>query len=129
MELNAAVLEQAPDAIIVTDASGAILIWNRRATEIFGFSMEEVANGGLDLIIPKNLRVAHWRGFRSAMDAGKVKSPGKAALTRATHKNGSKLYVELSFAVLSDTSNTATGSIAIARDVTASRLAAAGREK
>ena len=113
-----AVLDQAPDAIIVTDAEGAIRIWSKRAEEIFGFSLREAVAGGLDLIIPVHLREAHAKGFRSAMAAGKVKSPGRAARTRAMHSTGRKLYVEMSFAVLSDDSGKAVGAIAIARDVT-----------
>ena len=91
LELNAAVVEQAPDALIATDAAGAVSIWNERATEIFGFSMEEILDGGLDLIIPADLRAAHWRGFSCDMAAGKVKSEGRTVLTRAMHRNGHKL--------------------------------------
>ena len=118
MDFMAGVVEQAPDAIIVIDASGTVRIWNKRAEEIYGFSPQEAVQGGLDLIIPPHLREAHARGFHSAMAAGKVKSPGRAARTRATHKSGAKLYVEMSFSVLSDDSGKAVGAIAIARDVT-----------
>jgi PAS domain S-box-containing protein len=62
------------------------------------------------------------------MAAGKVKSHGRAALTRAMHKSGRKLYVELSFAVLSDSSGHALGAIAIARDVTEQRRAGTARD-
>lgn len=127
IELNSAVVEQAPDAVIATDGAGAVSIWNRRATEIFGFSLEEAVEGGLDLIIPAHLRTTHWRGFSSAMASGKVKSQGRIVLTRAMHKSGHKLYVELSFSVLSDTLGKAYGAIAIARDVTEQHLAPAAR--
>jgi PAS domain S-box-containing protein len=80
--------------------------------------MREAVEGGLDLIIPPHLREAHSKGFRGAMAAGKVKSPGRAARTRAMHSSGTKLYVEMSFAVLSDDTGKAVGAIAIARDVT-----------
>ncbi len=122
-----AAVEQAPDAVIATDTAGTVTIWNRRATEIFGFSMEEIVEGGLDRVIPADLRASHWRGFTSAMTAGNVKSKGRAVLTRAMHKNGHKLYVELSFAVLKDVPGNALGAIAIARDVTEKHLAAAAR--
>ena len=57
------------------------------------------------------------------MTAGKVKSTGRAVLTRAMHKDGRKLYVELSFALLRDVRGDALGAIAIARDVTEQHLA------
>lgn len=129
LELMRTMVEQAPDAIILTDNAGAIRIWNKRAVEIFGFSMREALDGGLDLIIPEDLRPAHSRGFREAIAAGKVRSQGRAVLTRARHKNGSKLYVELSFAVLTEGSGKAAGAVAIARDVTQRHLADAARRK
>ncbi len=124
-----AVIEQAPDAIIMTDNAGAVRIWNRRAVEIFGFSMKEAIEGGLDLIIPEDLEPAHDRGFRAAIAAGKTKSEGRAILTRAKHKNGSKLYIEMSFAIVTDAPGRVSGALAIARDVTQRRLAELARRK
>jgi PAS domain S-box-containing protein len=118
VELIRSVVEQAPDAIIVTDIEGAIRIWNKRAVEMFGYSMEEAVAGSVDLIIPEHLRPAHWRGFREAIAAGKAKSTGRSVLSRAVHKNGSKLYVELSFAILTGVLEKTLGAVAIARDVT-----------
>jgi PAS domain S-box-containing protein len=124
------VVEQAPDAIIVTDHAGAIRIWNTRAAEMFGYSMHEAIAGGLDLIIPEHLRAAHWRGFREATAAGKVRSHGRSVVSRAVHKDGSKLYVELSFAILADDLGGTLGAIAIARDITERhRASVAGRER
>jgi len=117
-----AVVEQAPDAMILTDPTGAVRIWNQRAVAIFGYSMREAVDGGLDLIIPAELRAAHGRGFGEAMAAGKCKTRGRAVLTRAMHKDGHKVYVELSFAVITEGSGRIIGALAIARDVTQRRL-------
>jgi PAS domain S-box-containing protein len=122
-----AVVEQAPDAVIFTDSAGAVRIWNRRAVEMFGFSTDEAMRGGLDLIIPENLKPAHDRGFQQAVAAGKTRSAGRAILTRAKHKDGSKLYVEMSFAIITDASGGVSGALAIARDVTERRLAELAR--
>jgi PAS domain S-box-containing protein len=129
LDLMHAVIEQAPDAIIMIDNAGAVQIWNRRAVEIFGFSMEEAREGGLDLIIPENLKAAHDRGFGAAIAAGKTRSQGRAILTRAKHRNGTKLYVEMSFAIVTDASGRISGALAIARDVTERRLAELARRK
>lgn len=128
-ELIRAVVEQAPDAIIVTNNAGDIRIWNNRAVEIFGFSAGEALDGGLDLIIPEHLRPAHWRGFHAAVAAGKAKSKGHSVLSRAVHKSGKKLYVELSFAMLVDKCGKTVGALAIARDVTERHLAGAPHRK
>jgi hypothetical protein len=45
------------------------------------------------------------------------------------HKSGKKLYVELSFAILVDKGGKALGALAIARDVTETRLTGAAQQK
>ncbi len=129
LELICCVVEQAPDAIIVTDNTGAIRIWNTRAVEMFGYSMEEAVAGSLDLIIPEHLRPAHWRGFHQAIAAGQAKSKGHAVVSRAMHKNGDRLYIELSFAILTDALEHTVGAVAIARDVTERHLASVARKQ
>ncbi len=129
LELIRVAVEQAPDAIIVTNNAGDIRIWNNRAVEMFGFQAGEAMDGGLDLIIPEYLRPAHWRGFHEAVTAGKAKSKGHSVLSRAVHKSGKKLYVELSFAILVDKFSRTLGALAIARDVTESRLTGAAQQK
>ncbi|MGI8895679.1 MAG: hypothetical protein ACR2HE_08525 [Casimicrobiaceae bacterium] len=57
------------------------------------------------------------------MTAGKTKSGGTPIVTRATHKNGGKLYVELAFGIVSDTLHGVLGALATAKDITQSYLA------
>jgi PAS domain S-box-containing protein len=109
---------QAPDAMIFADRDGTIRVWNSSAGTLFGYSGVEVIGGSLDVIIPERLRSAHWRGFRTAIDTGHAKYLGRVLTTRAVHKNGSKLYVDLSFALVRDEAGAVTGSLAIARDCT-----------
>lgn len=71
------------------------------------------------MIIPARLRDAHWRSFEKAVTAGATKLNGRATLTRATHKDGRKLYVEKTFALVLDPHGGVCGSVAVARDVTA----------
>jgi PAS domain S-box-containing protein len=101
-DLYQAVVEQAPDAMIFADPKGTIRVWNARAEEIFGYAANEANGSSLDLIIPKHLRAAHWQGFHQAIEAGQTKSGAKSMLTRAMHKDGSKLYVELAFGIVRD---------------------------
>ncbi len=116
-----AIVEQAPDAIIFADREGAIRIWNRGAEKLFGYAAVEVIGANLDLIIPESLRQAHWSGFARAIASGRTRHDGRATVTRSMHKDGTKLYVELSFAVIVDASGAATGALAIGRDATTRR--------
>ena len=118
-ELAERILDQAADAMIYADASGNIARWNPAATALFGYSADEALGQNLDLIIPEHLRAPHWRGFEAAMRSGVLKLAGRPTLTRALHKSGRKLYVEMTFAIVKDSATAgALGSVAVARDVT-----------
>jgi PAS domain S-box-containing protein len=119
LPLAESILEQIADAVIYADHSGTITRWNHAATSLFGYSASEALGQNLDLIIPEHLRERHWRGFEAAMANGVVKLQGRATLTRATHKTGSKLYVEITFALVKgEIEGPVIGAVAVARDVT-----------
>ncbi|WP_291986124.1 PAS domain S-box protein [Candidatus Accumulibacter sp. ACC007] len=123
-DLYRAIVDQAPDVIIFADCQGAIRVWNRGAEAVFGHSAAEVLGESLDVIIPERLRKAHWDGFHKAIDSGQTKYRNQVLTTRSAHKDGSKLYVELSFGLVSDDKGTIVGSLAIGRDCTARHLKA-----
>jgi PAS domain S-box-containing protein len=112
------IIEQTSDAVIYADRSETIARWNRAATTLFGYSANEALGRKLDLIIPERLRAAHSTGFEAAMTNGTTRLQGRATLTRATHKSGRKLYVEMTFALVKAPDGAALGSVAVARDVT-----------
>ena len=113
-----AILEQIADAVIYADATGTIVLWNDGAAALFGYSAAEALGRNLDLIIPEHLRARHWRGFEAAMTSGDMRLQGRPTVTRAQHKSGRRLYVEMTFALVKQPAGTACGSVAVARDVT-----------
>jgi PAS domain S-box-containing protein len=122
LNLFQAIVEQAPDPIIFADRDGAIRVWNRGAETVFGYAADEILGKSLDVIIPERLRGAHWEGFRRAVDSGQTKYENRVLTTRSVHKNGSKLYVDLSFALLKDEAGAVIGAMALGRDGTARYL-------
>jgi PAS domain S-box-containing protein len=122
-----AIVEQAPDAIIFADREGAIRVWNRGAEAVFGYAAAEVLGNSLDVIIPERLRRAHWEGFRRAIDTGQTKFGGRVLTTRSVHKDGSKLYVDLSFGLIRDEAGAIAGALAVGRDCTARHIERAAR--
>jgi len=122
LSLFRAIVEQAPDAIIFADCGGAIRVWNGGAESLFGYSAAEVLGNSLDVIIPERLRRAHWEGFRRAIDTGQMKSGGRPLITRSVHKDGSKLYVELSFGLVKDGAGAVAGALAVGRNGSARYL-------
>ena len=112
------ILEQTADAIIYSNRQGIIERWNKAATALFGYQCTEANGQSLDLIIPEELRAAHWRGFEAAVMRGATRLHGRPTLTRAEHKSGARLYVEMSFALVIDELGEVLGSVAMARDAT-----------
>ena len=112
------IIEQTSDALIYADRLGRIARWNEASHRLFGFSAGEALGSSLDLIIPEHLRAAHWRGFDAAVAHGATKLHGRPTLTRALRKDGTKIYVEMTFALVKDREGIVTGSVAMARDVT-----------
>jgi PAS domain S-box-containing protein len=118
-QLAERIVDQVADAIIYANRLGVIIRWNRASAALFGFSAEDALGQSLDLIIPENLRTSHWRGFEAAITKGTMKLQGRPTLTRALHKSGRKLYVEMTFAIVNgEAEGEVLGSVAIARDVT-----------
>jgi PAS domain S-box-containing protein len=117
--LAEAILEQIADAVIFADATGTIMRWNDAAAAVFGYSAAEALGQNLDLIIPEHLRAAHWRGFEAARTHGVMTLQGRPTVTRAMHRSGRRLYVEMTFALVKgQAGGAARGAVAVARDVT-----------
>ncbi|HVL09034.1 MAG TPA: PAS domain S-box protein [Burkholderiaceae bacterium] len=114
----AMIVAQTSDAIIATDSGGAIRVWNAGAERLFGHAPTEMLGGSLDAIIPDTLRKAHWIGFDHAVATGQMKYSGQVMTTRSIHKDGHKLYIDMSFDLLRDAADQVIGVLAIARDCT-----------
>lgn len=125
--MRSRVIDAMTDAVIVADPQGIIRVWNRGAEVIFGFSPQEAIGHPLDLIVPERFRAAHDAGFRKALSSGRLRVDGKVLTTRATHKFGSRFYVDFSFGLLRDEAGAVVGVFAVGRDVTARQLSAAAR--
>ena len=118
-KLAGRILDQVADAVICTNHSGTIIRWNHASTALFGHPAEEALGQSVELIVPEHLRAAHWSGFDAAMKSGSLKLKGSPTLTRALHKSGRRLHVEMTFAIVNgDTESEVFGSVAMARDVT-----------
>lgn len=117
------IVEQTTDAVIFADRKGLIRIWNRGAEAVFGFPAAEALGQSLDIIIPEELRKRHWEGYNRAIEAGRTRLGSRVLVTRGLHRDGSRLYVDLSFAVIVDDEGRAEGALAIGRNVTERYLA------
>ncbi len=117
-QLSESILQSIHEAIVYADLKGIIQYWNGGSETVFGFSAEEALGQSLDIIIPEKMRKAHWDGYEKAIARGDTVSGKGSRITRALHKTGQTLYVDMSFAMVRDQSGQLVGSLAVARDAT-----------
>jgi PAS domain S-box-containing protein len=114
-----AIVESTPDAIIYADAAGMIRLWNAGAVAMFGYTAGEAIGQTLDLIIPERLRTRHWDGYRRVMQTGESHyGPGEMLAVPAVNREGARLSVEFSIAMLRTPDGHIEGIVAILRDIT-----------
>jgi PAS domain S-box-containing protein len=113
------IVEAMPEAVVVTDRAGTIVFWNRAAEMMFGHSAAEASGQSLDLIIPERFRARHWAGYETVMSTGVTRYGRELLAVPAIHKDGRRISLEFSIALLQDPSGQTVGAAAIIRDVTA----------
>ena len=90
-------LETALDAVVVMDAAGRVIDWNRTAEATFGWTANEAVGQLMaDLIIPHQYRDAHNRGLTQYLETGRGPILRQRIEITALHKSGHELPVELS---------------------------------
>jgi PAS domain S-box-containing protein len=107
------------DAVVVSDAKGAITLWNPAAVRMFGFSESEALGQSLDLIIPERQRQRHWDGYAKTMETGITRYGDDTLRVPALHKDGHTLSIAFTVALLNGPDNKPQAIAAVMRDETA----------
>lgn len=92
-----AVIDSTLTAVVVIDAAGRIIDWNRRAEDMFDRTRQDAL--GLDLaevIIPARYRAAHRRGIQHFLATGEGPVLNQLLEFDALRRDGSEFPVELS---------------------------------
>jgi PAS domain S-box-containing protein len=112
-------LEGAPDAIIITNSSGNIVMINTRAEKIFGYSKSEIVNKKVKILIPPRIRKVLSEKDMVPFYNSEIISTLFGQDLYALRKDGVEFPAEVSFSPV----NTAEGLLVLAsvRDVTAKK--------
>jgi PAS domain S-box-containing protein len=121
--LAQAVVRESAEAILVTDPEGIIRLWNQGAERMFGYAAAEAVGQDLDMIIPEKLRERHREGYHKTMCTGVTRYGDTLLSVPATHRDGHRLSIEFSVALLRDDDGRIAGISAIMREVTDRRSA------
>ncbi|HET8561941.1 MAG TPA: PAS domain S-box protein [Marmoricola sp.] len=93
-------LEAAPDAMVIVDVDGRIVLVNAQAERLFGYRREELVGRSAELLVPER-----FAGLHAAYRSGYVTEPrtrpmGLAGDLHARRRDGSEFPVEISLAPL-----------------------------
>ena len=93
-------LEAAPDAMVIVDGDGRIVLVNARVEEWFGYQRDELVGRHVEVLVPDRFAGMH-QAFRSGyVVAPRTRPMGLAGDLYARRKDGSEFPVEISLAPL-----------------------------
>jgi PAS domain S-box-containing protein len=115
-ELARSVLDAAPDAMIVIDASGLIRFTNRQVAALFGYGHDEIIGEPIEVLLPERFRARHIGHRERYSSSLRVRPMGVGLELFGRRRNGSEFPVEISLSPIADAEQ---GLVAAAiRDVT-----------
>jgi PAS domain S-box-containing protein len=114
-----ALVESIGDAVIASDPSGAINLWNPSATRMFGYTEAEALGKSLDIIIPQRQQQRHWDGYNKTMETGITKYGNDVLRVPAVHKDGHTLSIAFTVAMLHSADGKISAIVAVVRDESA----------
>ena len=95
-----ALLEAAPDAIVIVDTAGSIVIANAQSEQLFGYTRAELLGQPVELLLPDALRHRHLGNRANYMAEPHTRPMGVGLRLLARRRDGSVFPVEISLSPL-----------------------------
>ena len=116
-----ALIEAAPDAMVIVNWHGHIALVNAQFEKIFGYPRKEILGQNVGVLVPERLRDGHREHMRGFMKAPKTRPMGqRSSELLGRRKDGSEFPIEISLSPLESTEGLLIS--AVIRDVTARKL-------
>jgi len=90
-------LEAAPDAVVIVDEAGHIILVNNQAEQLFGYPRAELMGAPVELLIPQRFRAKHPGQRKDYAVQRRARRPmGSGLELYGRHKDGHEFPVEIS---------------------------------
>ena len=93
-------MEAAPDAIVVVNRDGRIVMVNQLTEKVFGYTRNEIHGQQVEILIPERFRGVHTGHRTGYFHEPKTRQMGEGRELAGRRKDGSEFPVEISLSPL-----------------------------
>jgi PAS domain S-box-containing protein len=95
-------LEAAPDAMVIVDGAGRMLLVNSQTEKLFGYAREELLNQPVEILIPEDFRGRHAQHREAYQEAPHLRPMGTGLELLGRRRDGTTFPVEISLSPLEE---------------------------
>jgi PAS domain S-box-containing protein len=114
-------MDAIPDAVVIVDAAGLLIMANKQAETLFGYTIREMLDQPLNLLLPERFHLRHQALVTGYMAQPHVRAMGSSLDLVGLRKDGREIPLEISLSPLTLDGRLAV--VAAIRDITERRNA------
>ncbi|CAM4241056.1 PAS domain S-box protein [Zobellia roscoffensis] len=93
-------LESAPDAMVIVNEAGAIQLINKQSERLFGYTLEELFNKSVEVLIPTRFISEHSMHSKGFFNNPKTREMGEGKELYGVNKCGNEIPIQISLSPL-----------------------------
>lgn len=94
-ELAQLLLDSAPDAMVIANQQGKIILVNRQTEQMFGYRRSQLLDQPVEILLPERFRKRHGEHRADYVAEPRIRAMGTGLDLYARHRDGSEFPVEI----------------------------------